>query len=196
MARRGGGKIAWLFLLLLASIAILTGLALVVHRPDRPVAAIEPGSSSGPAFVVQIIRPRLGLPVGGVLPPAFFGQEAHLGFDSGSADASIAVSPQRLELGAEGWDVVIAHNAEGRIGSETEAVFHLLFEEELRRVRCRTDDPAVGTFNTGTIADSGELSGTFDIELAHCEDAETEKPLGWPPAPLILHGSFDRLSRS
>ena len=30
-------------------------------------------------------------------------------------------------------------------------------------------------------------------ELARCEDANTAKPLGWPPEPLLLHGSFDRL---
>ena len=24
-------------------------------------------------------------------------------------------------------------------------------------------------------------------------DADTGKPLGWPPEPLVLHGSFDRL---
>jgi hypothetical protein len=37
------------------------------------------------------------------------------------------------------------------------------------------------------------MSGSFDIELSHCEDAETGTPLGWPPQPFILHGSFDRL---
>ena len=39
----------------------------------------------------------------------------------------------------------------------------------------------------------GGLSGAFDVELTHCEDADTGEPLGWPPAPLRLHGSFDRL---
>ena len=41
--------------------------------------------------------------------------------------------------------------------------------------------------------ETGELSGSFDIELTRCEDAETGEPLGWPPEPLVLHGSFDRL---
>ena len=40
-------------LVLLAALAALLCSTLVVYRPDRPVATIVPGSSSGPAFVVQ-----------------------------------------------------------------------------------------------------------------------------------------------
>ena len=35
--------------------------------------------------------------------------------------------------------------------------------------------------------------GRFEIELPRCENAATGEALGWPPAPLVLHGSFDRL---
>ena len=183
-----------LSLLLLAG--LLAGLAVVAFRPDRPDATIVPGSSSGPAFVVQVIRPRLGLPLGGILPPQIFGLEAHLGFDSQSARASIdSVGPRRLEIDADDWDLVLVLDGDGRVTPETQVVFELEFEEQLRRVRCRPGDPAVGTLSTTTLAESGELSGSFDIELARCEDAETGTPLGWPPEPLVLHGSFDRLPR-
>ena len=47
--------------------------------------------------------------------------------------------------------------------------------------------------NTVTLEEASELAGSFDIELTHCEDAKTGTSLGWPPQPLILHGSFDRL---
>jgi hypothetical protein len=144
--------------------------------------------------MVQIIRPRLGLPLGGILPPQLFGLEAHLGFESTSPGASIgSVGPGRLELGADDWDLVLVVDAEGRVTPETQVVFELVFEERLRRVRCRPGDPAIGTLSTTVLAESGELSGSFDIELARCEDANTGKPLGWPPEPLLLHGSFDRL---
>ncbi len=179
---------------LLAGFAVLVCSTLVAYRPDRPVATIVPGSSSGPAFVVQIIRPRLGLPLGGILPPQLFGLEAHLGFESTSPGASIeSVGPARLELGADDWDLVLGVDAEGRVTPETQVVFELVFEERLRSVRCRPGDPAIGTLSTTVLAESGELSGSFDIELARCEDANTGKPLGWPPKPLLLHGSFDRL---
>ena len=76
---------------------------------------------------------------------------------------------------------------------ETQVVFELVFEERLRRVRCRPGDPAIGTLSTTVLAESGELSGSFDIELTRCDDANTGEALGWPPEPLLLHGSFDRL---
>lgn len=166
----------------------------IAYRPDRPVAAIVPGSSAGPAFVVQIVRPRLGLPLAGILPPRLFGLDARLGFASTSAGAAIgSVSPGRIELGSEGWELVLVLDADGRVSPEAYVVFELVFEERRRRVRCRPGDPAVGTVHVAALPDSGELSGSFDVELARCEDAETGAPLGWPPDPLILHGSFDRL---
>ena len=188
-------KPSWILLPLglLAGFAVVVCFSLVVYRPDRPVTTIVPGSSSGPAFVVQIIRPRLGLPLGGIVPPRLFGLEAHLGFDSTSAGASIgSVGPGRLDLGADDWDVVLVFDADGRPVRETEVVFELMFEEHLQRVRCRPGDPAVGTLSIVARAEP-ELSGSFDIELARCEHADTGQPLGWPPEPLVLHGSFDRL---
>jgi hypothetical protein len=183
-----------LSLVLLAGLFVVACFAAVVYRPDRPVATIVPGSSSGPAFVVQIIRPRLGLPLGGILPPQIFGLEADLGFDSTSVGATIgSVGPGRLELRSDDWNLVIVLDEHGRVAPETQAVFELIFVGHLQRVRCWPGDPVVGTFNTTALPHSGELSGSFDIELARCEDADTGTPLGWPPQPLILHGSFDRL---
>jgi hypothetical protein len=194
MAR--GGKPSWILLalVLLTGLVAVVALTFALYRPDRPVAAIEPGSSPGPAFVVQIIRPRLGLPLGGLVPPQFFGLESHLGFDASSAGASVGrVGPGRVELGADGWDLTLVRDAEGRVSPETCVVFELLLAERLRRVRCRPGDPAEGTLSTVRSAESGGLSGRFDIELVRCEDADTGKPLGWPSKPLVLHGSFDRL---
>jgi len=184
---------------ILLAVVLLAGLLLYVvsplgYRPDRPLAPIAPGSSSGPAFVVQILRPRAGLPLGGILPPRLFGIDEELGFTSTSAGASIGpVDARRIELGADGWQLVLVLDADGRPSPETRVEFELVFEERRRRVRCRPADPAVGSLDVSVLPGSDELGGRFDIELARCEDAETEKPLGWPPRPLVLHGSFDRL---
>jgi hypothetical protein len=194
MAREGTLSRVVLALGLLVGVAVVF-FSLGVYRPDRPVATIAPGSSPGPAFVVQILRPRLGLPLGGILPPRLFGLEDHLGFASTSAGASVgSVGTRRLEFGADGWDLVLVLDGDGRVNPESEIVFELLFEERPRTVRCRPADPAVGTLETTRLAGSGELSGSFAIELARCEDADTGRPLGWPPEPFVLHGSFDRLA--
>lgn len=194
MKQNGKPSCILLLLGLLAGLAAVICTSLVVYQPDRPVATIVAGSSSEPAFVVQIIRSRAGLPLGGLLPPQLFGLEAHLGFESTSVGASVrSLGPRRLELGAEGWDLVIALDPDGRVTAETQVVFELMFEERLRRVRCRPGEPAIGTLSLIALGDSGEQSGSFEIELARCEDADTGKLLGWPPQPLVLHGSFDRL---
>ena len=194
MARDRKASCTLLPLAVLAGLAVVVLSAFVLYRPDRPVNTIVPGSSSGPAFVVQIIRPRLGRPLGGILPPQLFGLESHLGFESKSAGASIgSVSAKRLELSATDWNLLLVLDADSRVTPKSQVVFKLLFEDRLRKVRCQPGDPALGTFNTTALTDSDELSGNFDIGLARCEDAETGMPLGWPPKPLLLHGSFDRL---
>lgn len=184
-------------LALLAALVVFVGFSLVMYRPDRALPSLVPGSSSGPAFTVQVIRPRSALPLGGLLPPSLFGLDGRLEFDSTSAGASSgSVGPRRLELSAEGWQLVLVLDAQGRVSPETQVVFPLEFQERPRRVRCWPGDPVVGTFSSTTLEESGELSGRFDIELPRCEDAQTGKPLGWPQSPLLLHGSFDRLALS
>lgn len=180
---------------------VLIGLAaaviasLVVYRPDHPVATIVPGSSAGPTFRAQIIRPRAGLPLGGVLPPQLFGVEEHLGFESTSPGASLTgVSPQRIEFGADDWDLALVLNEDGRVTSESYVIFNLTLANRLRVVRCSPGDPVIATFSMNALAAANEFSGSFDVDLAHCEDAESGTPLGWPSQPLVLHGSFDRLT--
>ncbi len=180
-------------LVLLAGVALVVCFVLSVYRPDRPVATIPPASSPAPAFVVQLIRPREGLPLGGLLPPQVFGVQAHLGFDSSTPGARHYVVEQRIELRADEWELTLRYDGDGRVTNGTEVVFPTQFGGRVRRARCRPADPARGTLKILGLEDSGELSGSFDIELPICVDAETGDSLGWPPRPLILHGSFDRL---
>lgn len=178
--------------LLLLAVLVVVCLGISSYRPDRPIKRIEP-ASSGPAFVAQVIRPRAGLPLGGMLPPELFGVDAHLGFDSTVAGAAYRLADGKIELNADDWVLKLSFDSVGQVTIETEVVFELVFEDRVRAVRCQPDDPAVGTVEIIELSGSGEISGHFEIELAHCEDAETGKPLGWPPKPFILHGSFDRL---
>lgn len=182
---------------LIAALACAVYFSWTVYAPDRPAPTLVPGSSSGPAFVVQILRPRVGLPVGGLLPPRVFGLDAALGFDTGSSGAGYGrIERDRLELVADGWDLVFVLDPGGRPAPGTEVAFELLFQDRLQAVRCRPADPPVGDFELTALPASSELSGHFHLELAHCDRADTGKPLGWPAQPLILHGSFDRLPLS
>lgn len=151
------------------------------------MATIVPGSSPGGAFVVQVIRPRLGLPLGGLFPPQLFGLEEELTFHSTTPCATIGtVTASRIELSADRWELVLVIDDDGRVSPETYLVFKFVFENRLRKVRCLPDDPVVGTLDTTKLATTGKLSGRFDIELTRCEDAKIGESLNWPPSPLIV----------
>ncbi len=182
----------WWLLVAFGALATLLLLPLNLYRPDRPIATIIPGSSDEPAFVVQVIRPREGLPVGGLLPPELFGVDAQLGFDSQSDDSNYTLKSDVLDLSDVGWMLHLSFDAQGQIQPESEVVFDLVFQDRVRRVRCAPGDPVVGRFQINEVA-AGEFSGDFEIELPVCEDAETGQSLRWPPQPLRLRGSFDRL---
>lgn len=180
--------------MLFVLLAVFVSFQLTFYQPDQPIPTIVSQSSSGPSFAVQIIRPRVGLPFGGILPPDLFGLDDHLGFDSNSSGASIqSISPNRIELAADDWYLLLVLDSEGKVTPESEVVFKMVFEEQVKTVRGRPGDPVVGTVDVVSSGESGELSGSFDIEIPHCEFADSGKPLGWPANPLILHGSFDRL---
>ena len=139
------------------------------------------------------IRPREGLPLGGLLPPEFFGVDAHLGFESTNEGAKHSVEDNKVELATDDWKLCLVFDRNGQLTAETEVIFNLKFEGRVCRVRCSLCEPVIGTLETIKLQDSNEMSGSFDVELSTCVDTETRKPLGWPPKPFVLHGSFDRL---
>lgn len=184
----------WRVFVFVVVVVLLIHLTMNVYRPDSPVPTIAPGSSAGPTFVVQVIRPREGLPIGGLLPPQLFGVDAELGFDSNSSDSSYSLENGHLHLSGADWELRLVHDTAGQIQPESEVVFDLVFEDQTRHVRCKLGVPPLGTFQAREIAPD-EFSGEFVMELPICEDAETGRSLGWPPKPFILRGSFDRLAK-
>lgn len=189
--KRSQTGIGWFFVFVVG-MASLIFVTISLYRPDNPIATIVPGSSAEPSFVVQIVRPRQGLPLGGLLPPQLFGVDEKLGFDSSSDHAAYWLDEDLLELSGGNWKLRLVFDAAGQIQPESAIVFDLIFEDQKRRVRCKPGNLPVGGFHTSEMTPN-EFSGDFEIELPICEDAETGQSLGWPPKPFILRGSFDRL---
>ena len=195
---------AWLIVVALASLACLVWL---VSRPDGRDAAIGPDASRGPSFEVRVERPRIDRPFFGILPAKveaklFGGGE--LRFDHASRGAHVGgVGRDRLELGADGWDLLIEADGEGRITPGTRLVFPIEIAEVQYKLRCRPADRATGYLRTNARAGSDVLDGRFLVELAACVNAETGKILdteaggspgdAWPSSPLTLRGSFENL---
>jgi hypothetical protein len=147
---------------------------------------------------VRVIVPRSGLPLGGILPDSLVkkldGTPRELRFDHTSPGAKIgSVGHDRLELSADGWELFIETDGEGRVAPGTHLVFPTGLGGRQVRLYCRPADRATGYLRTTTRAGSDELGGRFLVELATCKNAESGKAIEWPPAPLTVRGSFEGL---
>lgn len=197
--------------LIIIALALLACLVMIsvrlVSRPNEPDTPSVSDTSRGPSFEVQVEKPRIDRFLGGILPTKmeaklFGGGE--LRFDHTSRGTRVgSVGRDRLELSAEGWDLLVETNGEGGIAQGTRLVFPIEIAEVQYKLRCRPADRATGYLRTTTWAGSEEFDGSFLVELAACVNAETGKVLdteaggspgdAWPSAPLTLRGSFEGL---
>ena len=181
--------------LIVLALALLAGLVVFGSRPDEPVAVSVSDTSRGPSFEVRVVKPRSARPLFGLLPNGIFGLPPdELRFDHASRGAEIgSVAPNRLELSADGWNLFIETDGEGRVAPRTRLVFPMELVGRLRSLRCRPAEQASGHLRTSKGAGSDELDGQFLVKFPSCENAETGRDIEWPPAPLTVRGSFEGL---
>lgn len=195
-----------LIIIALALAACLIFLAWFGSRPDEQFSKSVSGTSGGLAFEVRVEKPRMDRFLFGILPTKIEAKltGGELRFDHASPGAKIgSVGANHLELSADGWDLLIETDGEGRVTEETRLVFPIEIAEIKWTLRCQPANPANGYLNATTRPGSNVLDGTFLVELARCEDAKTGKILdteaggnpgqAWPSSPLNLHGSFEGL---
>lgn len=185
-------------IIVIVALALVASLLVVLlifrARPPEPVAPTALDTSQGPAFDVRVEKPRGARPLFGIFPTKWeeklFGG-GELRFDNTKPGATVVrFAPGRLELRAEGWDLSLVTDADGRVTPGTRLLFPILLAEKQRTLRCRPADPATGYIRTSKRAGSEVSDGSFVVELAVCENAETGKVIEWPPAPLTVRGSF------
>lgn len=184
--------------LIVIAVALLGGLAWLASRAKKPVDLVGEtvlDTSQGPAFEVQVVMPRGGLPLFGILPDWVVRKHnltpAELRFDHKSPGARIgSVGQDHVELSADGWELFIETDGEGRVAQGTHLVFPTGLGGRRVRLNCRPADRANGYLSTTTRAGSDDLGGRFLVELANCKNAESGKTIDWPPAPLTIRGSF------
>jgi len=182
-------------LTLLACLAWLVWLGSRPEEPDDLVGESVSDRSRSPSFEVRVVMPRLGLPLGGILPDWLVkkldGTPRELWFDHTNPGAQLRnVGLNRVELSADDWNLLIETDSEGRIASTTHFVFPLGLGGRQVRFNCRPADRAAGYLRTITPAGSDELVGRFLVELASCKNDESGKSIEWPPAPLTVRGHF------
>lgn len=184
-------------LLLVAALALVGCFVVLVSRPDEPVVPNIPDSVRGPAFEVQVVKPRSARPLFGLLPSMLekrMAGDGELRFGSASPGAEVvSAGHNRIELRAEGWDLVVETDAAGHVVAGTRLVFPIELAEKDRTLRCGPANGASGYFRTTAGAGSDTIDGEFVVELATCENVATGKVISWPPAPLTVRGSFRNL---
>lgn len=183
--------------LVIIALALLACLVWLVSRPGEPDAASVPDTSRGASFEVSVEKPRVNRFLFGILPTKLedklFGSD-ELRFDHTSRGARAgSVGHDRLELRADGWDLLIETDGAGGIAAGTRLVFPILLAEKRRTLRCRLAGRANGYLRAAAREGSGEFDGRFLLELATCENVETGKVIEWPQSPLTVRGSFGGL---
>ncbi len=202
--------------LVASALALFACLVFAVWRPESPPAPGIPAVSVSNVFAVRVEKPAANRPLAGL-----FGliPSDDLGFTHESPGAASGVfGRDRLEFRAQGWELSIETDREGRVAPAT----RLVFPSWLRRandprpvaLRCRPADRGIkiagfkgwrsrlegwdadiGHVRFTTPADVKELSGEFLVAVATCENVESGRSLDWPNAPLIVRGRFDHVSK-
>ena len=169
-------------ILLFAAFALLACLVVLgwqLLRPERRDVASVTDTFQSPSFEVSVEKPRTDRAFFGILPTKveakLFGV-GELRFDQASRGAQVgSVAPNHLELSADGWDLLIETDGEGRITQGTRLVFPIEIAEKLWTLRCRPADRATGYLNANTRAGSNMLRWPLPRRarpLRGCQDGE------------------------
>ncbi len=173
-----GKKILVLIIALALLLACIVALRLRRDKPIGPSVSETSRLIGGPAFEVQVEMPA---------------------FNSGRAPWETQVgkiAADHIELSADGgWDILIETDGEGRLTQGTYVAFPVKLGGRPLKFNCRPADLTVGYLHTTARTGSDELEGSFQLEVAICENAASGKTAAWPYQPLKVRGNFAGLKK-
>lgn len=187
-------------LIIIIALVLLGGGALLFKlRRDRVRAthANAANATGGPAFEVIVEAPMLSGRPPWEVPGVILGlSERGPKFDETSSGAKVInVGKDRLELNADGgWNIFIAVDSEGRIAFDTHLQFPIKLGNRPLVFDCRPADYPSGHLSTTERANSGEIDGSFVVDVVTCTNAKSGKTAAWPYEPLTIRGSFSGLT--
>ena len=187
-----------LLIIIIALVLLGGGAVLLRLRRDRVSASQVDAANAtgGPAFEVNVEAPMLSGRPPWEVPGVILGlSERGPKFDQTSSGARVIyVGKDRLELNADGWNIFIVADGEGRIASGTHLQFPIKLGNRPLNFDCRPADRPTGHLITSTNATSGEINGSFVVDVVTCINTKSGKTAAWPYEPLTIRGSFSGLT--
>ena len=180
---------------------LLAGIVVLILRREKPIGPSVSETSpliGGPAFEVQVEMPAFNSGrAPWEIPGVILGYDRGPRFDQESPGAQVGqIAPDHIELSAaEGWDVLIETDREGKIAQGTHVGFPVKLGGRRVKFNCRPADPTVGYLHTTTRTGSDELEGSFQLEVSICKNAVSGKTAAWPYQPLKVRGNFAGLKK-
>jgi hypothetical protein len=187
-------------LIIIIALVLLGGGAVLLRWRERVRASqiSAANATGGPAFEVRVERPIFnGARPPWELPGVILGlSERGPKFDQTSSGAKVInIGKDRLELSADGgWNIFIVADNEGRIASGTHLQFPIKLGNRPLNFDCRPADHPSGHLITNTNANSGEIDGSFFVDVVTCINTKSGKTAAWPYEPLTIRGSFRGLT--
>ena len=188
-------------LLIVLGLALLAGSVLVLRfrRARRVTQSTQgaPQTSEGPWFEIAVDAPIFNSRPPWEIPGVILGtRERGPKLNQNSPGVRIGkITTQRFELSAEGgWDFLIETDSEGRLTPATHIAFPIAIGGTWHKFNCRPADPPVGYLDAKG-ADSGEIEGSFVVEVMRCINVKSGKTAQWPYSPLPIRGNFGRLKK-
>ena len=185
------------FLIILGLALLLGGVLVLRFRRERRVTQHAPQTSGGPWFEIAVEAPLFNSRPPWEIPGVLLGtRERGPKLNQNSPGVRIGtITSHRLELSAEGgWNFLIETDSEGRLTPATHIAFPIAIGGRPNKFDCRPADPPVGYLDTKG-ADSGEIEGSFAVEVMRCINVKSGKTAQWPYSPLPVRGNFAGLKK-
>ena len=188
-------------LVIILGVVSLLGCVLVLTlRRDRRVTQDTqrtPQTTEGPWFEIAVEAPLFNSRPPWEIPGVILGtRERGPKLNQNSPGVRIGnITTQRFELSAEGgWEFLIETDSEGRLTPATHIVFPIKIGGRPNTFNCRPAEPPVGYLDAKG-ADSGEIEGSFVVEVMRCINVKSGKTAQWPYKPLPIRGNFAGLKK-
>jgi hypothetical protein len=188
-------------LIIITAVVLLGGGAVLLRWRRERVRASQvnaANATAGPVFEVRVERPIFnGARPPWEIPGVILGlSERGPRFDQTSSGAKVIyVGKDRVELSADGgWNILIVADGEGRIASGTHLQFPIKLGNRPLNFDCRPADHPSGQLLTNTSANSGEIDGSFVVNVVTCINTKSGKTAAWPYDALPIRGSFRGLT--